>query len=108
MQSTDLSFEGKVVTVFIKSGEVIFSDQVGWTLDAPIFQEQMGRVFLVGKTIAEYRGGTPWHHGATVNIPWELVDYYLVFDSIEAYHDAAGRYRAEGPKPGWFGRHGKS
>lgn len=108
MQEPDLSFEGKVVTVFINSGVRAFSEQLGWSLDGPKTQEQAGRLFLVGRTIAEYRGGTPWHHGATVHIPWDSVHYYLVFDSIEAYHDAAGRYREEGPMPGWFARKAKS
>jgi hypothetical protein len=108
VQQPLVSFEGKVVTVFINSGAMEFSEQLGWSLVSPRFEEQMGRTFLVGKTIAEYRGGIPWHFGATVNIPWETVHYYLVFDSIEDYHDAAGRYRAEGPKPGWFGRRASS
>lgn len=101
-------FEGKVVTVFINSGALEFTEQLGWSLVHPRFEDQMGRMFLVGKTIAEYRGGIPWYAEATVNIPWEAVHYYLVFDSIEDYHDAAGRFRAEGPKPGWFGRRLKS
>lgn len=108
MQAQDLSFEGMVITVFINSGAVSFSEQLGWSLESPQFEEQMGRTFLVGKAIAEFQGGRSWSSGATVHIPWESVFYYLAFDSIEDYHDAASRYRAEGPKPAWFGRRGKS
>ena len=104
MLPTDLNFAGKIVTVFLNSGPVVFAEQPGWTLENPRFEDQMGRIFLVGNSIAEYRGGPPWHLNASINISWESVVYYLVFESIEDYHDAAGRYRAEGPKPGWLAR----
>jgi hypothetical protein len=104
VQPPYLDFAGKVITVFINSGALVFSEQPGWTLDNPRFEEQLGRIFLVGKSVGQQHANPPWHHGAVVNIPWEAVSYYLVFDSVEAYREATGRYRPEGPKPGWFGR----
>jgi len=110
VEPPELSFAGKVVTVFINTGALIFSEQPGWTLASPRLEEQLGRKFLVGETIAEHREEPYWHQGATVNIPWGSVSYYLVFESIEAYRESAARHRARAPepaarpRPGWFGK----
>ncbi len=98
-----MNFEGRVVVVYVNSGGLFRSGQTGWTLDSPRFEEQLGRTFLVGRAIADQPDIPTWHHGASINIPWESVSYYYVFDSIEAYREAVARSRS-GARRTWFTR----
>ncbi len=104
MPSDELNFAGKVVTVYIRIGSLILSEQPSWTLDSPRIEEQLGRTFLVGKAISDPDASPAWYHGASINIPWESVSHYIVFNSNEAFHAANSRHRDGVPKPRWFGR----
>jgi hypothetical protein len=104
--STAPDFTGKVVTVYLNVATVLYREQPGWTLESPRFEEQEGRLFLVGLAVCWDDAWGAWYRGATVHVSWESVTHYLVFETAEAHHRAVSQYRAHRPKRNWFGRRG--
>lgn len=71
---------------------------------AAVRREKGGREFLVGESVSAHVAGPPWHQGATVHIAWDQVSHYVVFESVDAYREAAGRYRGEQTRGKWLGK----
>ncbi len=105
-ESTAVDLNGKVITVFLHVGSVLFPDQPGWTLESPRFEEQQGRLFLIGAAVAANEEAGAWYQNTTVNLSWDAVTHYLVYDSVNAYREAMSRAQVPKPKARWFGRRG--
>lgn len=78
MRNTYPDFTGKHVLFYMigqPSGEAVLvaDPTVGLT---------GGRIFLHGR-ISEATGRTP----APVGVAWDCIDHYVVFDSIDEYHE---------------------
>ena len=104
--STPGDFAGKIVVVYLDVGVAMFPSQPGWTLESPRFEEQHGRLFLVGSSASADPTTGTWHRGTTVHVSWASVTHYLVYESVESYRQAMGQFYAQRPKPakpGWFG-----
>lgn len=84
MDEIEPSFDGKVLALTVGSnGE-------GLILASPKFERQCGRVFLVG---AAPPAAGAWAGGSRGAVAWDAVTDYLVFDSIDEYHNRAARHR---------------
>jgi hypothetical protein len=90
-------FRGKVVVIYLRP-----SERATWALLGPTFEQQGGRLHLVGKPLADAIEGN-WANEATVCVPWGEVAYYLVFKTAADYHDAVNRFEAVQPGRKWFG-----
>jgi hypothetical protein len=82
-----IDFAGKVVHVYVKVGALSSTEVVQIALLSPRFEEQAGRVCLVGNSAGD-ESNSPWHSKARVCILWEFVSGYLLFDSLELYRAA--------------------
>ena len=102
-------FTGKVITVICEGGSVFRPDPSGWTIEHPRFEEQQGRLFLVGTPISPYPSTNSWFDGATtVSISWSSVSQYVVFDSIESFRESVGKQLVQQPKTSWWGGRNRS
>ena len=83
-------FTGKVVVVYHAGSRDPYSSSA---LISPRFERQGGRLFLRGEPAP---GDTPndWALGCRFCVAWEVVEAYLVFDSVEDYQDRCVRFRA--------------
>ena len=82
-------FAGKVLSV------VCAGEDTGQLIYNPLFQEQGGRLFVVG-TVPKEASRDNWMEGLTCAIAWETVQDYVVFESIDDY---LGRLRS--PRKRW-------
>jgi hypothetical protein len=90
-------FSGKVVV--IQMPETSF----GWTLLSPVFEKQGGKLFLVGKSVPS---AALWSSDGTVNVPWDNIVFYVVFDSLEVYKAKFEQFQSPPSnkhRRGWFG-----
>ena len=78
MKSHLPSFSGKVLSVLCADED---SSQL---IENPIFEVQGDRLFLIG-TVP--KGCSPdWLNGLSCAIAWDLVQSYVIFDSLEGYN----------------------
>lgn len=68
------TFDGKTVTVYGTAGKSM------GVLASPQFEEQRGRLFLVGEAVAPSES---WVTGARVAVAWDAVCSYVVLDRDE-------------------------
>lgn len=80
-------FTDKVLSVYINGP----SESKG--IAYPRFQEQGGRLFLVG-VVPETSSLADWVKGHTCAIAWDSITDYLVFDSEEQYVERVAIYDA--------------
>jgi len=82
-------FAGRVLSVLC-AGE-----DTGQLIYDPSFEEQGGRLFLVG-LVPEDASRDNWMEGLTGAIAWETVQDYVIFDSMQDYltrlHEARKRW----------------
>lgn len=91
--------DGKVVVVQLPA------DGHLWVLSQPRFVKHMGRIFLNGKAISPNPGQPFWATNTQVSIPWEMIAYYVVFESIDAYQrQCHGAVSPMSVKRSWFGK----
>lgn len=60
------------------------SERGGQLIYSPWFENQAGRIFLVG-TIPNDVAPDEWMEGLSTAIAWDSVQDYVVFDSIDEY-----------------------
>lgn len=84
MDANEPNFNGKVLAL------TVGSDGEGLILASPTFEQQCGRVFLVG---AVPPAVGVWAGGSRGAVAWDAVTDYLVFDSIDEYLNRAARHR---------------
>ena len=85
MKNTKLpDFAGKVVYVSFV-GEERYND----TVASPHWEDHNGKLFLVG-TVPPRGSDRDWCAGVVTGIAWEHITDYLVFDSVEEYHEHLG------------------
>ena len=78
------NFQGKVVAVYIKDND---NPAI---LENPTFENQGGRLFLVGRyTYEEWF----WVHNLPCGVAWDQVECYFVFDSVDDYLARMNRKR---------------
>ena len=71
-------FDGKVVSV------VCANEDTGQLIRSPHFEDQCGRVFIVG-TVPEDASQDNWMEDLPCAIAWDTVQDYVVFDSMDDY-----------------------
>ena len=84
MKSTLPNFEDKVIYV-----QLVGDKRYNLVLDKPHWEDHAGRLFLVGVTPPEGSDGD-WCEGVLGGIAWDKITDYLVFDSVEDYHNHLG------------------
>jgi hypothetical protein len=78
MKPTIPRFDGKVVSV------VCENEDTGQLIYSPKFEDQGGRLFIVG-TVPNESSRDNWMEGLTTAIAWDTVQDYVVFESMEDY-----------------------
>jgi hypothetical protein len=68
---------------------------VSWRLLSPTFENQGGRIFIVGRSLPNQ---DPWPAGSRIGMPWDSVAYYFVFESPEAYLECQRASLVSDPK----------
>jgi len=83
MQETYPDFNGKVISITIKD------DTINRDLIDPHFENQAGRIFIVG-TVPKEATESGWVEGCSCSIAWDRITDYFVFENLEAYLKAVG------------------
>ena len=78
MKSKLPNFRGKAVSV------VLTGDDEHRLLFDPLFEMQGGRLFLIG-TIPRHGSTKDWVAQLPAGVAWDMVQEYIVFDSVEHY-----------------------
>ena len=81
MKKSKHPFTGKLVYVAL-----IGDKRYNLTVHRPHWEKHGGRHFLVG-TVPPGGSSRDWSVGAVAGIAWDQVTDYMVFDSIEDYHE---------------------
>ncbi|MBI9083576.1 MAG: hypothetical protein JEZ11_08255 [Desulfobacterales bacterium] len=78
MAMPDLS--GKIVLLYLEHRDH------ETTIEAPVFEEHSGRLFLVGRVPT---GGSQndWLGGLKVYIAWDQIQEIVIFNSLDDYYD---------------------
>ena len=81
------NFSGKCISI-----KTLGSDQESIEIDNPIFENQLGRIFISG---VSPKGATEsgWIEGKSVSVAWDQVSEYYVFESEGAFIEAADNIR---------------
>ena len=79
-QPTVPDLQGKLLLVYCRGRDILHP----LLLANPCFQQQAGRTFLVG-SVPPGDSDVGWSDGVQRAIAWDLVESYLVYDSIEDY-----------------------
>jgi hypothetical protein len=79
-------FGDKLVTIYVTGGGGACNH-----LQHVTFEVQGGRLFIVGR-IPESWGEYNWARGKTAAIAWDCVDRYILFDSIDEYHEESRKW----------------
>jgi len=74
-------FKGKCLSI------TIMDDDINHDLFDPHFEEQAGRVFIIG-TVPRGATESDWIAGCQSAVAWDRVTDYHVFDSLEDYSKA--------------------
>lgn len=74
-------FKGKCLSI------TIMDDGINRDLFDPHFEEQAGRIFIVG-TIPKGATDSDWIAGCQGAVAWDRVTDYSVFENLEAYSKA--------------------
>ena len=85
MENTLPDFDGKVILVVFDSAV----PRNRAVVENPRFELQGGKLFLVGGGLT----AKAWGIDVPLAIPWSKVQWYFVFESIEAYDKAEAYYR---------------
>ena len=94
-------FDGKLLVLYVSGAPPSFEN--GTFLEFASFTAYGGRLFVVGR-MPSMRG--EWFANIQSGVAWDSVNHYLVFDSVEDYHDRvpqAGR-KVKSPLLRIFGR----
>ena len=97
-------FTGKVVAV------ALATSQVSLALEQVRYERQLGKLYLVGRQVANPQHPN-WADGATYYIAPEQIVFFAVFDSLDDYLRRSAALPSE-PSPseqsrrGWLGRRG--
>ena len=70
------------------------TDDKNYDLDKPFFEYQGGSLFLIGRTP---RGVTAsnWNEGKLQAVRWDLVETYVLFDTVEEWNQATSKALTE-------------
>ena len=79
-------FHGKVVTFYSANVD----PECAVTLVTPSFNEQAGRLFVVGKVVPHQPPN--WADGLKSAVAWDQVNSYVVFDSLDEYQARVSSY----------------
>lgn len=80
-------FSGKCISI-----KTLGSDKESIEIDNPIFENQLGRIFISG---VSPKGATEsgWVEGKNVSVAWDQVSEYYVFENEGAFIKAADNIR---------------
>jgi hypothetical protein len=92
---------GKVLSV------LCVGEDTGQLIYDPSFEEQGGRLFLVG-TVPKEASQDNWMEGLPHAIAWETVQDYVIFDSMDDYLTRLRAKRQRWPGPNKAARKGKN
>ena len=81
MKESYPDFKGKVLSITIKD------DTVNRDLVDPYFENQAGRIFIIG-TVPKGATESDWVEGCLSSVAWDRITDYFTFDSLESYSKA--------------------
>jgi len=88
------SFRGKVLTIYFLDRAT--SGDTGSIIEDPRWEQQAGRLFLVG-TVPHGVSPGDWNGGLVSAVAWDAIAEYTVFDSIDEYRQRVDHARASTP-----------
>ena len=81
MKESYPDFKGKVLSITIED------DTSNHDLINPYFENQAGRVFIIGR-VPKGATESDWVKGCQCSIAWDRIIEYFIFDSLETYSKA--------------------
>jgi hypothetical protein len=70
----------------------LIGDVESYALDRPVWENQGGRLFLIGK-VPRGASTRDWCEGLIASVAWDRVTDYLIFDSAKHYRKQLAIYK---------------
>ena len=84
-------FKGKIVTFYCAN----IPPEYATSLVSPSFEQQAGRLFVVGNSATHLR--SHWDDGLYSAVAWDQVASYVVFESLDEYQTRVQTHSNDGP-----------